>query len=137
PRLRWCHPRLNLSVPHASRPPKVSRIELLHLSDLHQIEGNLIDLTDLQNLDVLRPAVLRPAGLAAGPSVDPLVTGTPLRRRADHDRLLPTRGRCCVRSRRRCAAADEQRHKPYQSRGATIPVRHNSTIIAYGSDTQK
>src|SRR5437867_13412538 len=101
PRLRWCHPRLDFSLSHASRPPKVSGIELLELSDLHKVEGNLVDFSDLQNLYVLRPSVL-----AAGPSVDPLVTGTPLGRRAGRDRLWLARP-YCFRFHRRYAAADE------------------------------
>src|SRR5215475_8920069 len=103
PRLRWCHPRLDFSVPHAARPPKVSGIELLELSDLHKVEGHFVDFSDLQNLYALRPS-----GLAAGPGVDPLVTGTPLGRRAGRDRLWPTRGRCCFRFHWRYAAAEDQ-----------------------------
>src|SRR5262249_44594530 len=132
PRLRWCHPRLDFSVSHAARPPKVSGIELLELSDLHKVEGYFVDFSDLQNLYALRPS-----GLAAGPRVAPLVPGTPLGRRAGRDRLWPTRGRYCFPLHRRCAAADDQGRKPHQSPGATIPIGHNSTIIAHGSDTQK
>ena len=132
PRLRWRHPRLHFSVSHASRPPKVSGIELFELSDLHKVEGDLVDFSDLQNLYALRPS-----GLAARPSVDPAVTGTPLRRRARGDRLLLTRGRSRFRSRRRYAAADVQRYKPYQSRDVKIRDWHDSIIIAHGSVTQK
>src|SRR5262245_60000635 len=132
PRLRRCHPRLDLPVSHASRPPKIFGIEHLDLSDLHEVEGDLVDLSDLQNLYALRPS-----GLAAGPPVDPLVAGTPLRRRAGRDRFWLTRGRYRFRLHRRYAAADEKGHKPYQSRGATIPIPHNPLIIAHGSETQK
>src|SRR5262245_10392909 len=85
PRLRRSHPRLDLSISHASRPPKVFGIEHLEISDLHKVEGDLVDFSDLQNLYALRPS-----GLAAGPGVEPLVTGTPLRRRAGRDRLRLT-----------------------------------------------
>src|SRR5437667_1492946 len=128
PRLRWCHPRLDLPISHAARPPKVSGIELFELSDLQKVEGDRVDFSDLQNLYALRPS-----GLAAGPGVDPPVTGTPLRRGAGRDRLWLTRGRYCFRFHRRYAAANEQGHK-HQGRGATIPIGHNSTIIAHGSD---
>src|SRR5215813_9158165 len=88
PRLRWCHPRLDFSVSHAARPPKVSGIELLELSDLHKVEGYFVHFSDLQNLYALRAS-----RLAAGPRVALLVTWTLLRRRAGRDRLWSPRGR--------------------------------------------
>jgi hypothetical protein len=121
-RMRGRHSSGHSPVLHGPCPAQVSRVERLHVSDPDKIEGDPIDLSDLQHLDRLDSALG-----TAGPCIYPSISGTPARRRG-HRRHHHT-GRWDRRRGRdiRRGTTDENQHRQRHH-----PGNHLNLMIAHG-----